>query len=75
MDTSTGRRIADTIQNMAGLKTVLIVSHRLAAVRFAHRIISLEAGRVVEDGPHEKLVAAGGYYARVHSLQELEVAV
>jgi ATP-binding cassette subfamily B multidrug efflux pump len=72
VDTATGRRIVDTIKRMAGQKTLLIVSHRLAAVRFAHRIITLEEGRVVESGPHDRLVAAGGYYASVHGLQELE---
>jgi ATP-binding cassette subfamily B multidrug efflux pump len=72
VDTGTGRRIVDTIKRMAGHKTLLIVSHRLAAVRFAHRIITLEAGRMVEDGDHDRLVAAGGYYSQVHGLQELE---
>jgi ATP-binding cassette subfamily B multidrug efflux pump len=72
VDTATGRRIVDTIKRMAGQKTLLIVSHRLAAVRFAHRIITLEQGRVIESGPHDRLVAAGGYYASVHGLQELE---
>ncbi len=72
VDTATGRRIVDTIKRMAGQKTLIIVSHRLAAVRFAHRIITLEEGRVVESGPHDWLVAAGGYYASVHGLQELE---
>jgi ATP-binding cassette, subfamily B, multidrug efflux pump len=75
VDTATGRRIAETIQRMAGQKTVLIVSHRLAAVRFAHRIVTLAQGRVVESGSHDRLVAAGGYYAQVHGLQELEDAV
>ncbi len=72
VDTGTGRRIVETIKRMAGRKTLLIVSHRLAAVRFAQRIITLENGRIVEDGPHHRLVSAGGYYSRVHGLQELE---
>ncbi len=75
VDTATGRRIVDTLQRMSGMKTVMIVSHRLAAVRFAHRIITLEEGRIVESGSHAQLVAAEGYYSRVHGLQELEDAV
>jgi ATP-binding cassette subfamily B protein len=75
VDTATGGRIADTIRAMMGKKTILIVSHRLSAVRFAHRIITLQAGRLSESGSHEQLVAGGGYYARVHALQELEDAV
>jgi ABC-type transport system involved in Fe-S cluster assembly fused permease/ATPase subunit len=44
-------------------------------VNFAHRIITLEEGRVTENGGHDQLVAAAGYYARVYGLQELEDAV
>lgn len=75
VDTATGARIVKALRRMAGRKTIVVVSHRLAAVRFAHRIVSLQAGRLVEAGTHEQLLAAGGYYARVHGLQELENAV
>jgi ATP-binding cassette subfamily B multidrug efflux pump len=75
VDTVTGRRIVSTLQGMAGAKTVLIVSHRLAAVRFAKRIVTLVEGRVAESGTHDQMIAAAGYYARVHGLQELEDAV
>lgn len=50
-------------------RTVLIVAHRLAAVRHAHRIITIEAGRVAEDGTHDELLALRGRYARLFSLQ------
>ena len=72
VDTETGSHIVDTIARLAGHKTVIVVSHRLAAVRNANEIISLEQGRVVETGRHADLLAAGGYYAGVHRLQELE---
>ena len=75
VDTATGRRIAETISALAGEKTILIVSHRLSAVRFAHRIITLQDGQVAERGPHDQLLRSGGYYARIHALQELEDAV
>ncbi len=51
-----------------GLTTVLI-SHRFSTVRRADRIVVLDAGRVVEDGSHADLVAAGGRYARMFTLQ------
>ncbi|HEX2037606.1 MAG TPA: ABC transporter ATP-binding protein [Chloroflexota bacterium] len=51
-----------------GLTTVLI-SHRFATVRRADRIVVLEGGRVVEDGTHTELLAAGGRYARMFMLQ------
>ncbi|MGD9249014.1 MAG: ABC transporter ATP-binding protein [Desulfobacteraceae bacterium] len=75
VDTATGGRIADTIRSMVGAKTILIVSHRLSAVRFAHRIITLDDGRVIESGDHSQLLRNDGYYARVHYLQELNDAL
>ena len=74
VDTVTGARIVTTLRAMAGTKTVLVVSHRLAAVRFADEIFSLENGRIGERGNHADLLRAGGYYARVHALQELHDA-
>jgi len=75
VDTATAAVIVAAIRRMAGRKTVIVASHRLAAVRFADAIVSLSEGRVVEHGVHESLVAAQGYYAQVHRLQELDHAV
>jgi len=72
VDTATGHIIIEAIRRMAGQKTIIIVSHRLAAVRTADRIVCLQNGRTVEDGTHHQLVARDGYYARIHALQELE---
>lgn len=75
VDTATGGRIINTIRSMTGHKTVFVASHRLAAVRFADRIVILENGRMLETGTHEQLLSSKGYYAKVHALQELENAV
>ena len=75
VDTGTGQRITRTVKELAGEKTILVVSHRLSAVRFANRIVTIREGQVVEQGTHEQLLSAGGYYARIHALQELEDAV
>ena len=50
-------------------RTTLVIAHRLATVLSCDRILVMEAGRVVEEGRHEKLVASGGLYARLASLQ------
>jgi ATP-binding cassette, subfamily B, multidrug efflux pump len=75
VDTATGQVIIDAIRKMAGRKTIIVVSHRLAALRFADRIISFDKGSLVESGSHDELLNNGGYYAGVFALQELEDAV
>ncbi|PWC31744.1 peptidase C39 [Azospirillum sp. TSO22-1] len=50
-------------------RTVFVIAHRLAALREADRVLVLEHGRVVEDGPHADLVQAGGRYALLHAFQ------
>ncbi len=53
---------------MAG-RTTLVIAHRLATVVHADRILTIEAGRIVEEGTHQSLMARGGLYARLARLQ------
>ncbi|GMO16291.1 type I secretion system permease/ATPase [Bradyrhizobium sp. TM233] len=50
-------------------RTVFIIAHRLSAVRHADRIITIEAGRLVEDGSHDELIKKAGRYAMLHQIQ------
>lgn len=72
VDTGTGAHIISSITRLAGKKTVIVVSHRLAAIRAAHEIISLDGGKLMERGTHRQLLSTNGYYAKVYGLQELE---
>lgn len=72
VDLKTGAAIIKTIRSMAGEKTIIIVSHRLSAVRFADFIITLDTGRIVESDTHTKLMEHGQYYAKTFRLQEIE---
>jgi subfamily B ATP-binding cassette protein HlyB/CyaB len=47
----------------------VIIAHRLSTVRRADRILTLERGRLIEDGSHDELVGRNGRYANLHRLQ------
>ena len=72
VDMETGNTIINTIRSKAARSTVIIVSHRLSAVRFADRILTLAKGRILESGTHDELMANHGYYAKTFRLQEIE---
>lgn len=50
-------------------RTAIVIAHRLSTVRHANRIITVERGRIVEDGTHDELIRSGGRYAALHRLQ------
>ena len=74
VDTNTGNQIIDNIRQLADQRTILIISHRISALRFANRMISLNQGRAIEYGDHDKLMANNQYYARTLRLQEIHHA-
>jgi subfamily B ATP-binding cassette protein HlyB/CyaB len=61
--------IQGNLRRIAQGRTVILIAHRLSTVRAADRIITLDHGRVVEDGPHDDLVGRNGPYARLYQLQ------
>jgi subfamily B ATP-binding cassette protein HlyB/CyaB len=69
LDYESERVIQDNMRRIAQGRTVLIIAHRLSAVAMADRIITIERGRVVEDGKHEDLLRTGGRYATLHRMQ------
>lgn len=73
LDYESERVVLANMREIARGRTVIIIAHRLAAVRFCHRIIGMEDGRVVEEGTHAALLARGdGPYARLWRLQHGE---
>ncbi len=72
VDLETGTTIINTIRKLAGQKTIIIVSHRLSAVSYADRIITLDLGHITESGTHQQLLDSDKYYAKTYHLQEIE---
>jgi subfamily B ATP-binding cassette protein HlyB/CyaB len=69
LDYASERVIQANMQQIAHGRTVFIIAHRLSTVRHTHRILTIDRGRLVEDGTHDDLVRTGGRYAMLHRLQ------
>jgi subfamily B ATP-binding cassette protein HlyB/CyaB len=69
LDYESERIVQDNMRNIAVGRTVLIVAHRLSTIRRADRIVTIERGRIVEDGTHDELIRKGGRYAQLHRIQ------
>ena len=69
LDAESEEIIQNNLAAIAEGRTVIIIAHRLSAVRRADRIVTIEKGRVVEMGRHDELVKTGGRYAQLYAKQ------
>lgn len=69
LDSESEHLVQDALSELMRGRTCIVVAHRLSTVASLDRIVVLAHGRVVEDGPHEQLIAAGGEYAHLWSRQ------
>jgi subfamily B ATP-binding cassette protein MsbA len=69
LDSEAERLVQQALERLMKGRTSLVIAHRLSTIERADRIVVIDAGRVVEAGTHAELLAAGGLYARLHTLQ------
>ncbi|QQR40828.1 ABC transporter ATP-binding protein [Devosia rhizoryzae] len=69
LDNESERAVQQALLGLAKGRTTIVIAHRLSTVRHADRILVLTHDGIVEDGKHEALMAAGGVYAALHSVQ------
>ena len=72
LDTHSERRILDALNLVSRRRTTLAIAHRLSTITHAEQILVLDQGQVVEQGTHQRLLAAGGAYARLWAEQQRE---
>jgi subfamily B ATP-binding cassette protein MsbA len=69
LDSASEQMVQYALANLMKDRTTFVIAHRLSTVRHASKIVVLHKGTIVEIGPHAELLAKGGYYSQLYTLQ------
>jgi subfamily B ATP-binding cassette protein MsbA len=69
LDNESERLVQDALQRLMPDRTTLVIAHRLSTIEHADQVLVLDQGCIVERGTHAQLLALGGLYAHLHSMQ------
>ncbi len=69
IDTESEMLIQNAIDKLVSGRTSIVIAHRLSTIRKADKIMVLDKGEIKESGTHEELLALGGWYSKLHSMQ------
>ncbi len=75
VDTATEKLIQEALERLMARRTSFVIAHRLSTVRNADQILVLKAGKIIERGAHEELMAADGLYANLCRVQSTAVTI
>jgi subfamily B ATP-binding cassette protein MsbA len=69
LDTESERMIQDSLKKLGRNYTIIAIAHRISTIENADKIVVIESGKLVEEGTHESLLKAEGYYSKYYRLQ------
>ncbi len=69
LDNESERLVQDALAHLIPDRTTLVIAHRLSTIEHADQVLVLDDGKLVEQGTHAELMAAGGVYAHLHAMQ------
>lgn len=69
LDTESESLVQKALENLMRGRTTFVIAHRLSTIGYAHRIVVIVDGRIVEEGRHEELIAQRGEYFKLHRMQ------